>query len=380
MRLTAEFTQEKEAFVFSRFLRQEKIPNLYESVFDQTTKQKKYCIWVEEEDDLPKALEHLEAFRISPQDPKYQVVEEPQAELHTPTLPSKLPKEKRWVVHVSFKSRRATAMPLTFFLISLCAFLFLWNEGEEVALYKAKGPLAVVLGTTPLEKELLFDYPSSFAAVDQFVQECPIENVKEIKDLSEKEYAYLEQADKAPSWKGVYGLLFTPQESSSGPLFEKIRQGEVWRLFSPALLHRDFLHILFNMAWLWMLGRQIEERIKKSKMVFFILIVGIVSNVAQYLMSGPYFIGFSGVVAGMVGFIWMRQKMAPWEGYPLSRATVLFVFFFVLAIGALEVFSLLFQIFAHITLPVSIANTAHIVGALTGIGLARLPFFARRSS
>ena len=43
------------------------------------------------------------------------------------------------------------------------------------------------------------------------------------------------------------------------PLFEKIRQGELWRLFTPCILHRDFLHILFNMIWVWILVKQIEE-------------------------------------------------------------------------------------------------------------------------
>ena len=112
--------------------------------------------------------------------------------------------------------------------------------------------------------------------------------------------------------------------------FEKIRQGEVWRLFTPCLLHFDFLHILFNMAWLWILGKQIEERIHWKKLGLLILIVGIVSNTAQYLVSGPSFLGFSGIVVGMAGFIWMRQRNAPWEGYPLSR--IVFCFFYSLSL------------------------------------------------
>ena len=70
-------------------------------------------------------------------------------------------------------------------------------------------------------------------------------------------------------------------------LFGKIRQGEVWRLFTPVLLHGGILHLLFNMAWVWMFGRLIEQRLGSFKYLFLSIIVGVISNVAQYLMSGP---------------------------------------------------------------------------------------------
>ena len=80
----------------------------------------------------------------------------------------------------------------------------------------------------------------------------------------------------------------------------------------------------------------------------------------------------------MVGFIWMRQKMAPWEGYPLNPTIVRFVVIYVVILLVLEM--VLFGLnFFHISLRfyVNIANTAHIIGGLTGVMLARLPFFSR---
>jgi len=62
------------------------------------------------------------------------------------------------------------------------------------------------------------------------------------------------------------------------PFLEKIRQGEVWRLFSPVLLHGTWLHILFNMAWLWLLGRQIEQRLGILKYLIFSVIVGVIAK------------------------------------------------------------------------------------------------------
>ncbi|MBI3236163.1 MAG: rhomboid family intramembrane serine protease, partial [Chlamydiales bacterium] len=120
-----------------------------------------------------------------------------------------------------------------------------------------------------------------------------------------------------------------------------------------------------------------EGRISRFKLLLFILIVGIVSNTAQYLASGPYFLGYSGIVVGMAGFIWMRQRQAPWEGYPLPKATSLFFFFFVLAMVALDLIALGLRSFFSFELTANIANTAHIVGGLCGIFLGKLSFFAR---
>ena len=96
-------------------------------------------------------------------------------------------------------------------------------------------------------------------------------------------------------------------------------------------------------------------------------------------MSGPYFIGLSGVVVGMVGFIWQRQRKAPWEGYPLNKPTILFIVIFVAVMALLEFFAFFMHLFTTFALSPNIANTAHIVGGLVGIGLGRLPFFQRKT-
>ena len=95
-------------------------------------------------------------------------------------------------------------------------------------------------------------------------------------------------------------------------------------------------------------------------------------------MSGPLFIGYSGIVTALAGFIWMRERIAPWEGYPLNKGTILFLLFFVGAIFALQVVAFCIQIFSHYNFAPNIANTAHIAGALIGAYLARFPFFAQR--
>lgn len=269
---------------------------------------------------------------------------------------------------------------LTHFLIALCSILFIGIHVQEFKLIKEKGSWAAELAPVPLMQQLLFDQPPEMKAVNAFV------TTHDLKPYDDKKlpFAYqkeLKEIEEIPTWKGVYPLFIGWLEGRSFnldnvTLFQSIRKGEVWRLFTPTVLHSNFLHILFNMIWLWMLGKQIENRLGKGKLLILTLLIALVTNVMQYLMTGPLFLGYSGVVLGMAGFIWMRQKKAPWEGYPLPRATLFFLFLFVLAIVALELFTFLFRHLLNVT--PNIANTAHIVGGLTGIVLAKVPFFARK--
>lgn len=187
---------------------------------------------------------------------------------------------------------------------------------------------------------------------------------------------------QGPMWKGAYDWVLLKAQGketsgAEGPLFVKIREGEIWRLFTPCLLHLGMLHLAFNMIWLWVLGRAVEERIGTVKTALLTLLIGVVSNTAQYLMSGPLFLGYSGVAVGLAGFIWMRERTSPWEGYPIHRSTFLFLFFFVLVMGGLQTASFLMNLFGWGAFQPGIANTAHIVGGLAGAWLGRFSYFKK---
>ncbi len=199
-----------------------------------------------------------------------------------------------------------------------------------------------------------------------------------------KEKRLLQQINRSSFWPGYYTILVkngwaaAKQGLRQYPTFEKIREGQFWRFFSPCLLHGDLFHLLFNMLWLNVLGKQLEQRLKPLRYIIFILIIAIVSNTAQYLMSGPNFIGFSGILCGMLAFIWVRQKMAAWEGYQIDRLTFIFMLIFIMGMAAIQIVSFFFEKSFEWNFSSNIANMAHLIGGFTGYLLGRLNFFSWR--
>jgi len=146
-------------------------------------------------------------------------------------------------------------------------------------------------------------------------------------------------------------LQFYPQLSLDAFLAEPLR------LIGPAFFHFSWLHIVFNTMWWWQLGGSIEKTLGKTTLINLLFISAIVSNVGQFLVSGANFGGLSGVVYALVGFIWWFGYLAPERGLSLSKPIVGFLLFW-LVLGFVDL------------LPVNVANTAHLLGLLSGCLLA----------
>jgi len=270
---------------------------------------------------------------------------------------------------------------LTRWVILLCVTLFLWNGYQKGILAKTTPALMEYFGLTSLMLHLLYDTPPVFEEVYAFFVAHPEIKLDEMQRWPLALQRQLEQLDKTPYWKGYYAAFTEKGDVSAGistPSFTKIKEGELWRLFTPALLHGNFLHILFNMLWLWLLGKETESRIGKLRYLVLMILLGVICNTAQYVTSGPLFMGYSGVVCGLGGFIWVRQKKAPWEGYTVPPGTLLFLFIFILGMLVLQGIALFVATMAWGEFSVGrIGNTAHIVGLVSGMIFARIPLFYR---
>ncbi len=140
---------------------------------------------------------------------------------------------------------------------------------------------------------------------------------------------------------------------------EAIRHGQIWRLFTSMLLHFGLLHIVFNLWWLRDFGMMIEPAKGSLKFAALVLVTSAVSNLAQYAWDGPYSGGMSGVIYGLYGYIWMRQRFAPWDGLAVSKVTdvVLIAWLFICMTGWVG----------------PIGNAAHVAGLVTGLAAGYAP-------
>ena len=149
----------------------------------------------------------------------------------------------------------------------------------------------------------------------------------------------------------LVGFLFI-SEKLDGRLSEFF-SGQIWRVITPIFLHFTFLHIAFNMYWLYEFGSQIERKKGTKHFVTFILVIALISNLAQYLANGPSFGGMSGVVYGLFGYIWIKSRFDPGDGFFIdSFVSILMFGYFVIC-------------FAGIAGPV--ANLAHAGGLVVGL-------------
>lgn len=148
--------------------------------------------------------------------------------------------------------------------------------------------------------------------------------------------------------------------------------GQWWRLVTPAFMHFSELHLVFNLLWIWVVGSRIEQLHGRWVMLCLFLSAAILSNLAQFLVSGPMFGGMSGVVYAVLGYSWLwdKQGYRPRFGLPQGLMGFMLVWLVLGYLGILQWVGM-----------GAVANTAHLVGLLVGL-LFVLPvkLFSRRVS
>jgi GlpG protein len=151
-----------------------------------------------------------------------------------------------------------------------------------------------------------------------------------------------------------------PRES----LLDLLQSGQLWRFVTPVFLHFGVLHILFNLMWLRVVGMATEFVLGTRKFIALFVTLAVISNSAQFVWDGPNFGGMSGVVFGLIGYVWIKGRTQPQLGLGLSPDQFVYaVLWLVLCMGGA---------FGNI------ANAAHLGGFVTGIVIGARPALVTR--
>lgn len=265
-------------------------------------------LWILDEDRVAEAKQELKAFQFQPEDDKYRAAAKEADRL------------RREKVDKAHEARRNV--------------IRLPRSGA--AAVRGRRPLTMMLFAATTMVFLTTDFGKKADLVDKL-------QIAEIR---------------------VYGNG-TVDPSYRFPNMPEVRRGELWRLFTPMLLHFGIMHFVGNMYWLFEFGSQIEARRGTLLFALLVVVTNLACNFGQYWWDGPNFGGMSGVVFGLFGYLWIKTKFEPWLGFILDPSTIVFTFawFFLCMTGAVG----------------PIANAGHTFGFLAGVIFAGVPILLRRS-
>ncbi|MCA1772225.1 MAG: rhomboid family intramembrane serine protease [Halomonas sp.] len=112
---------------------------------------------------------------------------------------------------------------------------------------------------------------------------------------------------------------------SYGSLTDTLASGQIWRLLSPAFLHFGWMHLIFNLMWVWYFGRQVETLQGGRTLLLLLVVAGVLANLAQYATGTVLFGGMSGVVYALLGHVWLMSRRVPGSGFFVPQMLVVFM-------------------------------------------------------
>jgi membrane associated rhomboid family serine protease len=100
---------------------------------------------------------------------------------------------------------------------------------------------------------------------------------------------------------------------------------QIGTLFTSMFLHGGWLHLIFNMLYLWVFGRNVEDLIGPARFLLFYILCGLIAAVVHVIFNAHSVIptiGASGAIAGVMGAFLVR--------FPRAKIiTLAWIFFFV---------------------------------------------------
>jgi GlpG protein len=301
MRYLTTITGKTKAESFVSYLLTKDIATYVESTSDQN----EWEVWIRDEDELDLAKREYSLFVAAPDDAKYRLAVDQAKGI----VKEKKQKSAERQKNIQYATTRVnpnlfggSLPPLTLTLILLCVFFGLVQFADP-------GPK---------------NWLSNFA-------------MKQLRFVDMDLYA--KSRDAAVS----------------------LKQGELWRVLTPAFLHAGPFHLLFNMLSLASLGRLTERLEGIGRYALILLIVAIGSHLLQGLVpikwfGSPNFVGISGVIFGLLGYMGTKTTLRPDLGFQLPGQVYLMTGL-ILVLGFAGSGATGFQL----------ANLAHLGGLVTGI-------------
>jgi GlpG protein len=297
MRLLASLPDEDQASRFGDYLLTLGIENSVEQGASG------WSVWVSDDDKMDAAKQELEHFQVNTGDPRYTSASRTADRIRTQQSKRAERLGRNYIdVRTQWSGARGGSVLITLSLIVLCCIVF----GLTYTAYKTQLLLYLWIAAHSMPRTIFHIGPA-------FISYYPLSQLTEI-------------------W-----------------------HGQVWRLITPIFIHYGILHFIFNMFWIRDLGSMLEGKKGPIWLVLMVLLIAVLSNIAQFVVAGPGAGGMSGVVYGLFGYVWMRGKYAPHEGLNLHPHTVFYMiaWFFLCFTGWVG----------------PIANTAHAVGLLVGVAM-----------
>lgn len=312
----------------------------------------KWVVWIHNEDDWQPAQQIASDFQADPEDPKYASAE--RKVRHVLLEAERLQKEsQRREARLQRRSSGAWwhCYPATWIMIGLCVIVVAmcsqWNPPQTDAMGL---PLFCNRDDSKVLQALLMDNPEASRAFAS----CLMQKLDLKAEITfDDQGAPVKAKILEPPQLTYAERKLLRAECSVSALVALVRSGEVWRFVTPAFIHLHLLHLALNMLAFKNLGSAVEYLRGTGRYLILCLLLAVASSVTQYVWAGPNFGGMSGVLFGLVGYIWMKGKTCPQDGLGLtSRGITMAVLWLVLCMAG---------VFGNI------ANGAHVGGFLVGM-------------
>ncbi len=280
MRQIGQLDSAQEANRFTAYLIVERIRAMVEQ------EGEKFAVWIREENDLARAKTEFSAFVANPTDARYQNKER-EAEAILRADRDRLISGKKNIVEVKQQSKPlilSRRAPLCLTLLAISVGVTLLNFSESAKLAKPNSPI-------------WFFYFSDYAGTMTAISSSASPEQKMLASLS------------------------------------AIARGEVWRLVTPIFIHMTWVHLIFNVWGLMILGARLETRFVSVKLGLCILAIAIFSNIAEALIDSPYGGGLSGVLYGVFGIAVAYSRSSGERSALVTREeSIIYLVWFVMCI------------------------------------------------